>query len=641
MKSFLFLICLLFSNLSNAASGGINLPSYGCGAWKCPVILTSMLPPLNNMVGDVILTEDTNTIYVWTGSSWQAVATPGAAIALDGLIGDGTATGPGVAILTLAAVNSNIGSFGSSSAVPSFTVNGKGLITAASSQQLSLTTGVGGILPYANGGTNASTTWTRGSVIFAGSSTLSQDNSKLFWDDTNFYLGIGTSSPAANLNIVMTAIGNIGELINGIASQTADYLDIEDSSSNKVLSFTKFGLLGINKASPAAMIEADSNGTSQVNMILKEIASQTADVLDIENSSNTKLVNVSAAGNVGIATANSVAGSGLNLALPAASAGVTNGMNLSEAAVVFPATTRVMNVNLTSDATAYAASGSLTGIQMLMTNSKPAVSTGSNTGSVIGISTTNIESPALASLTSGNTYTAESIVASSLLASSLTGTTAGQVFNGTGISSVVTNSLTNSASGTNTYTQKAIVGSVASFGASSSAGMLNGTDYGGFFTVAGKTGANYTTTGYAVYASATGDGTNYDFYAASTNPSYFTGPIRVLHVVGNSGSPVITAGAGAGGSPTVFVSGTDLAGIVLVTTGTTPTASAVVATITFSIAYLNNTFIQLSPAGANAALLTGVTAVYPSGATTNFTINSGPTGLTPGTAYIWYYSVAD
>ena len=52
--------------------------------------------------------------------------------AITSLTGDVTASGPGAAAATLATVNSNIGSFGSSTSIPSFTVNAKGLITAAS-----------------------------------------------------------------------------------------------------------------------------------------------------------------------------------------------------------------------------------------------------------------------------------------------------------------------------------------------------------------------------------------------------------------------------------------------------------------------------------------------------------------------------
>jgi hypothetical protein len=63
----------------------------------------------------------------------------------------------------LTVVNSNTGSFGSSTLVPVITVNDKGLITAVTTATVSgggtvdLTTDVTGILPIANGGTNAST----------------------------------------------------------------------------------------------------------------------------------------------------------------------------------------------------------------------------------------------------------------------------------------------------------------------------------------------------------------------------------------------------------------------------------------------------------------------------------------------------
>jgi hypothetical protein len=55
----------------------------------------------------------------------------GGGTAITALTGDVTATGPGSVAGTLATVNSNTGSFGSSTAIPNFTVNGKGLVTAA------------------------------------------------------------------------------------------------------------------------------------------------------------------------------------------------------------------------------------------------------------------------------------------------------------------------------------------------------------------------------------------------------------------------------------------------------------------------------------------------------------------------------
>lgn len=49
------------------------------------------------------------------------------------LTGDVTGSGTGSFAATLATVNANVGSFGSSTSIPSYTVNGKGLITASSS----------------------------------------------------------------------------------------------------------------------------------------------------------------------------------------------------------------------------------------------------------------------------------------------------------------------------------------------------------------------------------------------------------------------------------------------------------------------------------------------------------------------------
>lgn len=51
-------------------------------------------------------------------------------------------------------------------------------------------------------GTTTLTGFTAGSVLFAGAAgVLSQDNSNLFWDDTNNRLGVGTTTPGATLSV--------------------------------------------------------------------------------------------------------------------------------------------------------------------------------------------------------------------------------------------------------------------------------------------------------------------------------------------------------------------------------------------------------------------------------------------------------
>jgi hypothetical protein len=73
-----------------------------------------------------------------------------------------------------------------------------GAVYASSSS--ALTTGT---LPVTAGGTGTATALTAGSVVFAGSSGVySQDNSQLFYDDTNNRLGIGTATPSSKLHVV-------------------------------------------------------------------------------------------------------------------------------------------------------------------------------------------------------------------------------------------------------------------------------------------------------------------------------------------------------------------------------------------------------------------------------------------------------
>jgi len=78
-----------------------------------------------------------------------------------------------------------------------------GASTAPAFGQLSLTAGVTGTLPVGNGGTGTATSFTTGSVVFAGASGVySQNNAKLFWDNTNNRLGLNTATPQTQLTIL-------------------------------------------------------------------------------------------------------------------------------------------------------------------------------------------------------------------------------------------------------------------------------------------------------------------------------------------------------------------------------------------------------------------------------------------------------
>ena len=91
---------------------------------------------------------------------------------------------------------------------------------AVSAASLALTTSP---LPVTSGGTGTATALTAGSVVFAGASGVySQDNTNLFWDNTNKYLGIATNSPGYPLHVVGTSYFN-GTKSNSIGA-ASNYL---------------------------------------------------------------------------------------------------------------------------------------------------------------------------------------------------------------------------------------------------------------------------------------------------------------------------------------------------------------------------------------------------------------------------------
>jgi hypothetical protein len=123
-----------------------------------------------------------------------------------------------------------------------------------------------------------------------------------------------------------------------------------------------------------------------------------------------------------------------------------------------------------------------------------------------------------------------------------------------------------------------------------------------------------------------------------------TGSLKLAHLLGGSATPTLAPGNGAGTAPTISLAtgSTDIAGQLLITTGTAPVGlNAVVAVLTLSSAvFANNPFVTLTPANAAAAALTAATQVYPLAASSSsFQLICGNTGLAASTAYVWNYQV--
>lgn len=117
-----------------------------------------------------------------------------------------------------------------------------------------------------------------------------------------------------------------------------------------------------------------------------------------------------------------------------------------------------------------------------------------------------------------------------------------------------------------------------------------------------------------------------------------TGEALFAQFVPTGSAPTIAAGAAAGTTPTVSITGTNMAGIITVTTGTATTSTATLATVTF-----NGTLgtvpqgCTLQARNANAATLaTDLYTTAPS--TTAWTLAVGASAPTISLTHIWSYT---
>lgn len=156
---------------------------------------------------------------------------------------------------------------------------------------------------------------------------------------------------------------------------------------------------------------------------------------------------------------------------------------------------------------------------------------------------------------------------------------------------------------------------------------------------------NWQNTGNAPDFSVADLSTNFVQWCDATSTTY--GTCGMLQTMGYSpgylsdgGSASITAGLGAGTSPTVSLGSNsgNVAGTITVTTGTSPTASATVATVSFTSSLPTPPVCQALPNNSSAAALSGTALVYAANeSTSSFQLVVGSTPLSGSTQYKWKY----
>lgn len=117
---------------------------------------------------------------------------------------------------------------------------------------------------------------------------------------------------------------------------------------------------------------------------------------------------------------------------------------------------------------------------------------------------------------------------------------------------------------------------------------------------------------------------------------FFNGTLSTLHLKGNSSAPSGLAGTGAGTGGTCTLAGTDVSGQVTVATGTSPSSSATVCTVTFANAYAATPHPALTPANSTAV----AAPLYADGASTSTFTLSSTTALTASSTYKFNYILA-
>lgn len=179
------------AKLSGLTTNGLVTTSGGDGTLGVTVPGTSVLTALGVNIGSA-------GAFVVNGGALGTPASGNVTAALPAFTGDATSSA-GAAALTLATVNSNVGTFGSATASPAVTLNAKGQVTAGSN--VTITPAVGSITGLGTGVATYLATPTIANLLAATAQVARTDAANTFTGTQT----ISTISAAAATNLVLNS----------------------------------------------------------------------------------------------------------------------------------------------------------------------------------------------------------------------------------------------------------------------------------------------------------------------------------------------------------------------------------------------------------------------------------------------------